>query len=91
MILEGRQKIFVLDIISKNPEKKLDPDLIENLAAEGKTRAEIAKIVKCSYSVLCAKLRGYVSLNEAFQRGQSRYVASLIESGEISLDSRRAN
>jgi hypothetical protein len=52
--------------------REISPEEIENLAAEGLSRREMAERLGMSYERFCYRLANRLSLTEAFKRGKSR-------------------
>jgi dTDP-D-glucose 4,6-dehydratase len=68
---------------NKHPERIINADDLENLAATGKTRLEISIALKMNYQLFCKKLSNSQRLLAAFERGQVRYVQTLAKQGHI--------
>jgi DNA invertase Pin-like site-specific DNA recombinase len=63
-----------IDIYTPNPRtsKGINPEELEKLASEGKTRSEIAKAFSISYHVLSKRLNSSAILNFAFKSGRRK-------------------
>lgn len=59
---------------------EITPERIEDLAEAGLNRREIAKEIGCSYSLIRRKLNDKLSLQEAYNRGEVKFIARILNS-----------